>query len=176
MKRRIQELCGFKDLSRERRLSLAYEILKDVELKQSICHEILGCTHKDVEQTMRSILDERQLSEEQIEKLELETMAPEKFDPEITFKINKKASNISKDTHYSTYTKEQVMSLLAASNAPYIKEERVDCSSEYGTLSREECERLISEHFAHKINEKKKQEEHKVFNEKALEISSVNTK
>jgi len=151
-------LCGLQNLSREERLSRANEILKDTDLKQSICHQILGCTHKDVEKSMLAVVNERQLTEEQVEQLELEEMAPEKFDPEITFKVNKSASNVPKEVRYGTYTREQVHALL---NPPKTWDHREPDAppTVYPTMSREDCERLVKEHFEYKDNAKKKKEE-----------------
>ena len=169
-------MCGLQNLSREERLSRANEILKDTDLKQSICHQILGCTHKDVEKSMLAVVNERQITEEQAEQLELEEMAPEKFDPEITFKVNKHASNVPKDSSsYGAYTREQVAALLAASKAPCEPSPVLE-KTEYPTMSREECERLVREHFEYKDNEKKKQKEREDFNEKVLEMPSTKRK
>ncbi len=106
---------------------------------------------------MLAVINERQITEEQQEQLELEEMAPEKFDPEITFKVNKHASNVPRDTSYGTYTREQVAALLAASKAPCEPSPVLE-KTEYPTMSREECERLVREHFEYKENEKKKRE------------------
>ena len=106
-----------------------------------------------------AVINERQITEEQQEQLELEEMAPEKFDPEITFKVNKHASNIPRDpSNYGTYTREQVAALLAASKAPCEPSPVLE-KTEYPTMTREECERLVTEHFQYKENEKKKQME-----------------
>lgn len=107
---------------------------------------------------MIAVLNERQLTEEQQERLELEEMAPEKFDPEITFKVNKNASNLHKEAVYGTYTREQVAILLAASKAQCRPSPIVE-KKEYPTMTREECERLVREHYEYKENEKKKQKE-----------------
>jgi hypothetical protein len=107
---------------------------------------------------MLAVINERQLTEEQVEQLELEEMAPEKFDPEITFKVNKSASNVPKEVRYGTYTREQVAALL---NPPktWDHHEPERPPTVYPTLSREDCERLVKEHFEYKDNAKKKKEE-----------------
>jgi hypothetical protein len=152
-------LCGFQDLSREERLSRANEILNSTELKQSICHKILGCTFKDIEKTMIAVIQERQITEAQAEQLELEEMAPEKFDPEVTFRVNREASNVVKKSVYGTYTKEQVAKLLAASKAPIVVSEPLEPTREYPILSREQCEALMREYFKYKIQETERKEE-----------------
>ena len=107
---------------------------------------------------MLAVINERQLTEEQIEQLELEQMAPEKFDPEITFKVNKTASNVLKEVRYGTYTKEQVAALL---NPPktWDHHEPDTPPTVYPTMSREECEVLMKEHFKYKDDAKQKKEE-----------------
>jgi len=107
---------------------------------------------------MRAVIDERQLTEEQIEQLELEEMAPEKFDPEITFKVNKSVSNVPKETSYGTYTREQVAKLLAASKAPCEPTPPREITH-YPTMTREQCEALMRDHFEYKENALKKQKE-----------------
>ena len=110
---------------------------------------------------MLAIINERQLTEEQVENLELAEIAPEKFDPEITFKVNKQASTHPKEVRYGTYTREEVAELLAASDAPFIQHEPLPEPCTYEPMSRSECERLVREHFEYNEREKKKQEERK---------------
>ena len=38
---------------------------------------------------MRAIINEKHITEEQVARLELEELAPEKFDPDIQFIVNK---------------------------------------------------------------------------------------
>jgi hypothetical protein len=168
-------LCGLQKLSRDERLSRANEILNSTELKQAICHQILGCTFKDIERAMAVTIDERQITEAQAERMELEEMAPEKFDPQLEFKINKEASNIKKDYRYTTYSMEEVQKLLAASNAPYVPQEPT-IRTEYKTMPRELAEQLVREHFEYKEMERKKKEDLKGFNEKVLNVSSFKRK
>ena len=162
LKRRIQELCGFNELDREERLDRAHEILNSTELKQEICHKILGTTFKDINKAMQSIIDERQITPAQEEELELRESHPEKyesnFDPELEFKINKKAADPKKGGGYREYTREEVAELLAASNAPYVAPEPAP-RRDYPTYSREQVQALMQEHFAYEIEEKRKKEE-----------------
>lgn len=149
----IISLCGFDNLNREERLKRADEILNNSELKQSICHQILGTTFKDVERAMNAIIKERQLTPDQIEELELKKIVPEKFEPEFDpdyeFRVNKSASDRSRDVGYTTYTMEEVAALLAASRAPHKAPKPTTLRIEYEILSREECERLVQEHYAY---------------------------
>lgn len=166
LKRRIQQLCGLDKLSREEKVLRANEILNSVELKQAICHEILGTKFKDIEKAMLDALKERQLTPEQEEEFELRESHPEKyeepeFDPELEFKINKKAADKPKNgpSAYGTYTREQVAELLAASNAPYEQPPMMTMPKNYPTYSREQVEELMREHYAYEIEEKKRKEE-----------------
>lgn len=162
LKRRIQELCGFNELDREERVNRAHEILNSTELKQAICHKILGTTFKDIERAMEAVIKERQLTPAQEEELELRESHPEKyepeFDPELEFKINKKAADPVKSTGYRTLTREETAALIAASNAPYeppAPVERVD----YPTYTREQVQELLRDHFSYKEEEKRRKEE-----------------
>lgn len=158
LKRRIQDLCGFNDLSdRSERIERAYQILNSAELKQSICLKILGTTFKDVEKAMEGILKERQITEEQREILE-EEFIPEKFDPEVTFLANKDAADIKKTSGYSTYSREDVNRLMAASKAPPKQIETPE-KRDYPIMSREECERLMKEHYEYLEEKSKKKEQ-----------------
>jgi hypothetical protein len=161
LKRRIQELCGLLNLKREERLRRANEILNSTELKQAICNQILGTTFKDVEKTMVGIINERQLTEEQQEQLELEKSNPEKFDAEFEFKLNKtvsdKATLENKSYKYRTYTMAEVNALLEASKAgtPIVEPEPRQVS-QYDYMSRELAERLVREHYEYLEKEKER--------------------
>lgn len=106
---------------------------------------------------MLAIMKERQITEAQQEMLELEEQAPEKFDAEFEFKVNKHASDRSRETRYRTLTREECAALLAASNAPFEPEVRPE-PVDYPTLPREEAERLVREHFEYKERERLKKE------------------
>jgi predicted membrane-bound dolichyl-phosphate-mannose-protein mannosyltransferase len=86
-------------------------------------------------------------------------MAPEKFDPEITFKINKHASNVVKEVRYRTYTREEVAELLNPTNT-WEHQEPEAPPTVYPHLPREEAERLVREHFEYIENEKKRLKEY----------------
>jgi hypothetical protein len=143
------------NLAREEKLSRANEILSKSELKQAICLEIQGCTHKDVERAMLSIINERQLTEEQKEQLELEKQAPQKFDPDIEFPIQKKLSGDFKSMRYKALSLEETQTLLAANSKP-VEEKPKTQNPSYHTYSREEVERMVKEHFEYKEDERGK--------------------
>lgn len=155
-------MCGFNELERDERIARAHEILNSTELKQAICHRILGTTHKDVVKAMEAIIKEKQLTPAQEDELELREIMPEKFEPEfrpeVTFKVNKKAGDPVKDAGYREYTREEVAALLAASKAPTESPPVIE-PTVYPTMTREQCEALMADHFAYIENEKKKREE-----------------
>lgn len=155
-------MCGFNELDREQKVIRAQEILSTAELKQAICHQILGTTFKDIERAMRAIIDERQLTTEQQEELEIRQTMPEKyepeFDPTFEFKLNKKAADPKKGSGYGTYTREQVAELLAASNAPCLPPP-VREPIEYPTYSREQVQELMRQHYEYLEEEKRRNEE-----------------
>lgn len=162
LKRRIQELCGFNDLERDERVNRAYEILNSSELKQAICHKILGTTFKDVERAMEAIIKERQLTPAQEEELELRESHPEKYEsdfyPEVEFKVNKKAADHKKSVGYRTLTREETAALIAASNAPFEPPPVVE-RRDYPTYTREQVQELLRDHFSYKDEEKRRKEE-----------------
>jgi hypothetical protein len=162
LKRRIQELCGFNNIEdREKRLSRANEILNSSDLKQAICNQILGCTFKDVERAMEAIVNERQLTPAQEEELELKQTAPQKFDPDLQFKLNKSAASPKREpSRYRTLTREEVAELLAASNEP-IKSTPPLQPIDYLTYSREEVQELMRQHYEYLAEEKRRKEERK---------------
>jgi len=176
LKRRIQELCGFNDLEREERLSRAHEILNSTELKQQICHKILGTTFKDIERAMDAIIKERQLTPDQEEEIELRESYPEKyeteFDPEVTFKVNKKAADPRPVGGYRTYTREEVAELLAAKEAPYEPPPPMDHSN-YRTYSREEVAVLMLEHEEYLQREKERAKERAQWDSRKTSASDV---
>jgi hypothetical protein len=172
-------LCGFLNLKHEEKLKKANEILKSTDLKQAISHQILGTSFKDIEKTMMSIINERQLTEEQEEQIELEQLSPEKFDLELDFKLNKSSSDKStmesKSYKYKTYTMAEVNALLEASRAdtPIIKEYR-EAPAVYEHISRETAERLVKEHYeylAKKQNRKKEQWDSEKMTELEIKIA-----
>lgn len=158
-------MCGFNDLDREAKVARAYEIINSNELKQQICHKILGTTFKDVVGAMMAIINERQLTPDQKEEAELRETYPQKyestFDPLIEFKVNKHAADPSrkKGSSYREYTREEVAELVAASNAPFVQPEPPIERGYYPTYSREQVESFMRQHNEYLANEKKQKEE-----------------
>lgn len=108
---------------------------------------------------MMAIVNERNVTNAQQEMLDLEEMAPGKFDPEIQFKVFKHENNEPREVgKYGTITREQAIRLLSA---PSIKETPKDESliTKYGNIPRETAERLVREHFEYLQEANKKQKE-----------------
>jgi hypothetical protein len=152
-------LCGFNNLEREEKIRKANEILNSADLKQAICHQILGTTFKDVERAMEAVINERQLTEYQQEILELQEQAPEKFDLEFDFKLNKSASDRHvKTSQYRTYTQEEVAELMRASFDKPKEEVPKSTPIDYEPMDRETAERLVREHYEYKERERLRKE------------------
>lgn len=105
---------------------------------------------------MTAVMNERQITEQQQEQLDLQESAPEKYDVQdldLEFKINKQSSNNRQEVRYRAPTREEVAALLAASNAP-VEIITKPHNYDYPTLSREECSRLVREHYEYKERER----------------------
>lgn len=111
---------------------------------------------------MIAVINEKQITEEQADKLELETIAPEKFDPEFEFALNKEHADVKKDSGYGTYTPEQVQKLIAASRAEPEPTPYLPRSLDYPTPSREQIEQWMTEHYEYKERERKRKKENGV--------------
>jgi len=104
---------------------------------------------------MIAILNERQITEQQEELIELSRSTPEKFDHEFEFQLN----NATK-TKYRTYTQEEVQRLIEASKAPCEVPKTPIKKTRYQAPPRELVEKLVREFFEYKEEqEKKKQQE-----------------
>lgn len=139
--------------------------MNSTEVKQAICHKILGTTFKDIERAMDAVIKERQLTPSQEEELELKELVPEKFesfDPYIEFKLNKKAADPKKNAGgYKTYTQEEVTELLNASDAPYEQPPMLTMPKSYPTYTREQVQELMREHNDYADRNKKEEEKRK---------------
>jgi hypothetical protein len=118
LKKKLLEVCGFTPLSKEERKEKAKEILNSSELKQEICHRVIGISHKDVEKVMRSIIQEREppkkdRNSEDVD--EIEEYAPEKIFPEYTLPILVKPPRRDSDDPHSidTYSKKEAEAMVA---------------------------------------------------------------
>jgi hypothetical protein len=120
----------------------ANEILNCSEAKQAICMQILGCTHKEVEKVMLSIIQERKLTEYQKEQLELQKFAPEKFAPEIeqAIKIQEK-----RRLNCVEFSREECYSLIEESNKSIAQRPHKKQKTEYPVYSLEEVQSLLNE-------------------------------
>lgn len=106
---------------------------------------------------MIAVINEKQLTEEQEVQLELEGMAPEKFNPEVQFKVNKEQSNVKdRSVRYGPpLTREECAALMAQSQAPIITPVRLVQSDNYPTYSLEDVQYFMLEHEEYKEKEQK---------------------
>jgi hypothetical protein len=82
-KKRIRELCGLEGLSRTDRAVRSKELLEDDELKQFICHRLLGTTFRDIDKVLKEEIAASKIkSEEESIYEEMEFSQPEKLDPD----------------------------------------------------------------------------------------------
>ena len=64
----------------------AHAILADSDLKQKICNQVVGASHKDIEKALKAVVATKAPSAEEEEVAELERDHPEKLDPDIKLK------------------------------------------------------------------------------------------
>ena len=106
---------------------------------------------------MTSVLEERQLTEYEQEMLELQDTAPDKFDAEFEFMVNKESSDRTKDVRYRTPYKGEVSALIAASETsiePTVETPSLNDDKNY--VSREFVENLMKSFFEDKEKEKQR--------------------
>jgi predicted RNA methylase len=148
LKQKIKEISGLLNLSKEERSLKAHEILDSNEAKQAICRQILGCTFKEVERVMLSVIQERQLTESQKEQIELQKVAPHKFNPEIEFEmefeLNSKLYN-RREIVFSFYSIEESRRLVEESKISKAQERVVVPNTNYPSYSLEEVKKLLRE-------------------------------
>lgn len=162
MKKRIQEVCGFNNLKRDEKIKRAHEILNNTELKQSICNQILGASFKDIERAVSSIIDERRLTKEQEEMLELEAQAPEKFDKDdldFQFKVtkpnNKSNRMLDPDSYeYRERMRELLTEYFGRSDEESTPKSEISQNLDYPTLTLEQTQELLVEYFERKQSKK----------------------
>lgn len=121
----------------------ANEILRSSEAKQSICNQILGCSHKEVERVMLSIVQRKSLTDEQREQLELQEFAPQKLDPSIEYAYI--GLNKHKSIYYQTLTREECLALLAESKSSLAEKETKPAEINYSVYSLEEVQKILSD-------------------------------
>ena len=142
LKRRIKEICGLENISKEERIKRAQQILNDPAEKQALCNRLVGLSHRDIEKVLKDIVTERK-SKQQEEYEELLNEVPEKLFPnEVNFKqkSNVKVTSVidpdeirglieatqrpledvvkKLDPAYSTYSFEEVAAILAGNYHP----------------------------------------------------------
>lgn len=123
---------------------------------------------------MLAVIKEKQVTEEQADQLELEALAPEKFNPDLQFKINKHASNVQKEMKYKILTREETAELIYASNAPYDTPSLPSSNKSYPTYTREQAEAMVREHCEY--NDEQKQRD-KWDSQKTIELGpKISTK
>lgn len=106
---------------------------------------------------MVGVVNERQLTKDQAERLELEELAPEKFDSEFEFRVNQDQSDNKREFSYRPMTREECDRLMAASNEP-IKSDPPPPRQDYPTYTREQVQEFMREHYEYKNRQKKKEE------------------
>lgn len=132
-------------LSREDRLFKANEILNDNDIKQAICNQILGCSFKEVERVMLSIINERQITEAQKEQLELQESAPQKFDYDFDLKATYSSSFEHSSIKYGFFSKEETLKLLKESDTSLADKKEVTIIREYPIYSLEDVQLLLKQ-------------------------------
>lgn len=121
---------------------------------------------------MRAVINEKHITEEQVARLELEELAPEKFDPDIQFLIHKEHADTPRETRFRPLTAEETAILIAKGKVTVSSEESI-APALYDTLPREEGERLVREHFEYKNRENKsKKEEDEWVSQKTTELET----
>lgn len=107
---------------------------------------------------MLAVINEKKITEEQVIQLELEELAPEKFDPEIQFIVNKEHADVKRETYFRPLTKEETAALFARGKVVVTAEEHYEPAI-YDILPRDVAERLVKEHFEYKNRENKSKKE-----------------
>lgn len=143
LKKKIEELCGLTNLDLEERRAKAEKILDDNEWKQELCNELLGLSFKDLDRTLRSILAERQVKNDEHE-TKLDIYRSGRNDRS----KNVEKHNLNQRTHKTNRTNDskprslkeildQVYAPRATENT-FSKEERVQLVSLQGFSRRDE--------------------------------------
>lgn len=105
---------------------------------------------------MRGILNERNITEEEMEEIQEREESPEKFepefDPEFEFKVNRPKTAMEP----SYLTREQTALLLKASRQDFQPVEPEWPAKKYPPLDRETAERLVREHFEYLAEQREK--------------------
>ncbi len=140
LRKQIRESCGLEGLERTERRKRAQDILDSLEFKQRLCNKTPGLSFKDIEKTMKNILNENQPTAAEQEEEELRRVAPEKFDIDTALESGPRKV---KKVHYKTLTEEETRELMKADNTP-VKQEPNPPAREYGTYTEEETRALMA--------------------------------
>lgn len=138
LKRRIFDICGLTNLSREDKVRKANAILADSDLKQKVCNQIVGASHKDIEKALKAVVATKAPSKEDEEAAELERDYPEKLDPDI--KLGRKVKSL----RLMAYTNQrEINELINATNEPLV--DRTEATSpNYSSYSENEIKEWAS--------------------------------
>lgn len=136
LKRRILDICGLNNLSREEKVHKASAILADSDYKQKVCNQIMGASHRDVEKVLKAILVIK-LSKEDEEIAELEMDCPDKLDPPTQMTRKKKLIKM-----VPLMDQREVTWLINATNKPLEGESKT--SDNYSIYSQDEISELIN--------------------------------
>lgn len=111
LKKKIEEICGLKDLAWEVRQARATQILESSEWKQSICNELIGLSFRELEQTLSGVASERQKKEDSYER---------KLKAYQAGKANKQRNVPKSNSTSSTKTPRSLEEILAQVYAPRV--------------------------------------------------------
>ena len=95
---------------------------------------------------MLSIVQERVLTEEQLEQMELQKAVPEKFNPEIDYSSYGRSIE-PRTVKYAYFTPEECLSLIQESSASKAEEKDAPFRVNYSTYAPEEVQRILSEEY-----------------------------
>lgn len=137
LKRRIYDLCGLSNLSKEDKVKRANAILSDYDFRQSICNQVVGTSHRDIEKILKAIVITK-LSAEEEENAELERDNPEKLHPELSIKRSVKPTKMVPITD-----QKEINWLINASNQP-LEEDEPKQPRDYPSYSTEEINALLN--------------------------------
>jgi hypothetical protein len=139
LKRKLHELLGLDDLSRELRFKRAREILNDSDYKQEICNENIGVSHRDIDKVLKEILKDKKGSLAEQLAIEYDIELPvEEDEPEVKIQRTKKKlfTMLLLDT-------DEVNELLKASDTPLQRPSKVIDFEVYSTYSMAEALELL---------------------------------
>lgn len=139
LKKRIQEVSGLINLSREDKARRALAILNDNEEKQRICNELLGTSFKDIEKALQEIVNSKKFStKEQREEQEILEEFPEKIHGPVKPTVTKSPVKFE-----YLLDQDEVNRLIEASNAPIVDEVKPYVGVDYATYTAREVAALI---------------------------------